>query len=138
MTPFEPKNPRAVIATMLIATVGLMALDPYSWGSTGGELGFERFSWQIVVFALQVGLFGILFVAVVRAQYRHALALVIAEFLLMVGLNTMLVLRDGAQRFIGGYTADSTAAWLLIVGVILRVLIGLMVGSRMRQPGMLA
>lgn len=133
MMPFQLKKPRALIAAMLTVVVGLMALDPYSWGGTGGELGFERFSWQIAVTALQVGLLGLLFVMTLRAQYRHALALVLVELLLMIGANAWLILRDGTQRFISGYAADSTTAWLLVAGVLLRAFIGLTISSRMRQ-----
>lgn len=133
MTPIEPRNPRALIAVMLVAAVGLMALDPYAWGSTGGESGLETFLWQMVVSALQVGLLGFLFVMVLRAQYRHALSLVFVEFLLLVGVNSVLILRDGTQRFLSGYAADSTVAWLLAGGIILRALVGLTIASRMRR-----
>lgn len=100
----------------------LLALDPYSFGFSGGDVGFDRRAWQVAATLLSVvALLGVL--ATIR-QRRIQLAgrIAVLELFAFLALNVAYVARDGvATRALRGYGSSPLPLLALVFGTAIRL-----------------
>jgi hypothetical protein len=97
--------------------------DPYSHGYVGGDVLIVVHHWQRLAVACEVGLLAVGLVAGVTGRRRALVVAVASEAILFAGLNAVWVVRDGATRFLVGYESSFETAYIVVAGLVIRVLI---------------
>jgi len=113
---------RIVMCLGITAVLGLLALDPYSHGRTGGDVWAVRFDWQRIAAGVE-GL--LLVVSAIGAwlQLRWGRHVLFLELAFWCGLNAVLLVRDGYARLVVDYDSSPRTLWILCAAAFLRVLL---------------
>lgn len=123
---------RALRIVLVIVLVGLMALDPYSYGSVGGDRHLFAFhGWQVIA---TLALLILLASAAVQRSRGVAARLFAVELGLFLVTNLVYVLRDGIQtRSVVGNQSYYLPGMLVLAGIVIRLVLTLIeaMGSKL-------
>jgi hypothetical protein len=104
--------------------IALLLLDPYTFGSTGGDHlveGTAGRSLQLPITLVEIAMLAAAAWCVRAGRVQWALLLVVVEFTLIVVLNGLYVWRDGVDRFFVGYAGNARPLLVLTLGALIRV-----------------
>lgn len=112
----------------------ILASDPYTYGSTGGDSfilnSSNRVPWQVFVSVLDAALLLSVMVSAVLGMSRRTRQFMVAETVWFVLANCVYVYRDGIARFNAVWSAR--LFWLLLASFACRILLLLLLFQRTR------
>ena len=107
-----------------IAAIGLALVtlsvygDPYTHNLNGSDAFLPAPLWQIAAGLLDIGILISGIILVLRGLFSTAVKLLAVEFVYAIGLNLILINRDGIERFIWGFGAERhTIDFIVVFGI---------------------
>ena len=113
---------KVLLVVAVLAAGALLALDPYSFGRTGGDVQEMYHVWQVVVAVVSALLLVGVLTAGVRDAWRQARTLLVAETGVFLAANAMFFARDGVARLSSGFASGGELTVLVIGGLLVRLL----------------
>jgi hypothetical protein len=109
-----------VLTAILLAGV---LTDPYTYARTGSDAILPAPLWQSAFAILDVGVLLALVVLAIRHRLRGAMVLAVCETIFYLVGNAALYLRDGRERFVHGFGAESNLTEHVTVLIVRLVLV---------------
>lgn len=125
---------KALLVTTALVAGGLLLLDPYSFGRTGGDVRDEYHAWQPVVAVVSALLLAGVIIAAMRDAWRQARMLLIAETGVFLVANAVFYARDGVARLSSGFASSGELMVPLIGGILIRLIAIALVGTSASAP----
>jgi hypothetical protein len=111
------------VCTLLGLAFVTTALDPYTYGATGGDVWYPRIAWQLIGGVSQLILLAAAGFALWRGRFSLVATIIVGEAVLFAVGSVVLIVRDGIDRLVIGYDALPVLLLLLIVGAVSRYLL---------------
>ena len=114
-----------VVISLTLILLSVLA-DPYAYYLTGSDGHLAAPAWQTAAARGDIILLALGAVTIVLGLQRAALVMLANELLYALGLNALLVHRDGNERFIWGFGAERHLVdFVIVFGLRLLILIAI-------------
>jgi hypothetical protein len=123
---------KIVLASCVVCSLVLLAMDPYSRGGTGGDVFGRHYAWQLVVAIMSALLLASALVSISRKAWRYTHGCLLIETAVFLMTNAIYAARDGWARLSTGFASGGELAVLVIGGAIVRLL-GVSLASMLRS-----